>query len=153
MASQHHHREALLKSHHGALAHQQMADASWRIRTRGRAGEARASGLDAGTFTHRRRKSGTEGGRLKINSDEFIQKRPETKRPGGRGSDWPSRRCVKLRKLQLSAEEVKTFNTYFKIPNYVIFFIVFVDPVYFLFLILYGNFKGSSVRKAVYFNK
>lgn len=74
MRSQHHHREALLKSHHGALAHQQMADASWRIGTRGRAGEARASGLDARTFTHRRRKSGTEGGRLKINSDEFIHK-------------------------------------------------------------------------------
>lgn len=74
MASQHHHRQALLKSHHGALAHQQMADASWRIRTRGRAGEARASGLDARTFTHRRRKSRTEIGHLKINSDEFIQK-------------------------------------------------------------------------------
>lgn len=31
IASQDHHREALLKSHHGALPNQQMADASWRI--------------------------------------------------------------------------------------------------------------------------
>lgn len=74
MASHRRRREPLLKSHHGALAHQQMADASWRIRTRGRAGEARASGLDARTFTRRGRKSRTETGHLKINSDEFIPK-------------------------------------------------------------------------------
>lgn len=43
-------------------------------RTRGRAGEARASGLDARTFTHRRLKKGTEGGHLKANSDEIIHK-------------------------------------------------------------------------------
>lgn len=122
MASQHRHREALLKSHHGALAHQQMADASWRIRTRGRAGEARASGLDARTFTHRRRESGTEGGHLKINSDEFIQKVINT--TAGNEEDpleearIARRWCVKRRKLQLSAEEVKTFNTFFsKYPS------------------------------------
>lgn len=31
IANRDHHRETLLKSHRGALAHQQMADASWRI--------------------------------------------------------------------------------------------------------------------------
>lgn len=43
-------------------------------RTRRRAGEARASGLDAGTFTHRRLKK-VDGRRpLKTNSDEISQK-------------------------------------------------------------------------------
>lgn len=155
MASRHHHREALLKSHHGALAHQQMADASWSIRTRGRAGEARASGLGARTFTHRRRKSGTEVGRLKINSDEFIDKLINTTIKAKQSN---------LKRLGLPVEVVrkvtetpavcrrgkKRLTLFFKIPNCLIFLLSLLI-LFIYFFILYGNFKGSFVRKAVYF--